>query len=282
MGYLICDKCGGYYELQPGESPDQFTDSCDCGGKLKYFENLESSDTKNMEEMTSTIICPRCGTENPEEAKLCKSCKRLLKTSSIPPKNDENEKSGSGILETWNQQSNGIKAISVIGICCIGLILIVAVGGMFSSDKNTNSLNSSPNTTSPSTTQSNSAVTNYANQMKDISQRAQSVLQDVTDVSNDFASGTIDAETTISRLQNDKTTMDSLLSKMQGLNPPSGLQHAHSLYLSAFQDIDNALGLSIDGLKKNDTNEINQGTDAMKSAGTKLDQANSEIQSYNP
>ncbi|MGB9937410.1 MAG: zinc-ribbon domain-containing protein [Methanobacterium sp.] len=32
---LICNKCGGYYELQEGESPKDF-DLCECGGKLKY------------------------------------------------------------------------------------------------------------------------------------------------------------------------------------------------------------------------------------------------------
>ena len=34
MGYLICDKCGGYYELQPGEKPEDFSNECECGGKL--------------------------------------------------------------------------------------------------------------------------------------------------------------------------------------------------------------------------------------------------------
>jgi hypothetical protein len=24
MAYLVCDKCGGYYELQKGESPEIF------------------------------------------------------------------------------------------------------------------------------------------------------------------------------------------------------------------------------------------------------------------
>lgn len=33
--YLICEKCGGYYELQKGESHDDF-EKCDCGGKLRY------------------------------------------------------------------------------------------------------------------------------------------------------------------------------------------------------------------------------------------------------
>ncbi len=39
-GYLICEKCGGYYELQPGESPDDFADDCECGGKLKHSKKL--------------------------------------------------------------------------------------------------------------------------------------------------------------------------------------------------------------------------------------------------
>ena len=42
QGYLVCDTCGGYYQLQPGESPDDFDDECECGG------NLEHTDTLNM------------------------------------------------------------------------------------------------------------------------------------------------------------------------------------------------------------------------------------------
>ena len=32
--YLVCNKCGGYYELQPGESPRDFSLECECGGHL--------------------------------------------------------------------------------------------------------------------------------------------------------------------------------------------------------------------------------------------------------
>lgn len=39
MGYLVCEKCEGYYELQENESPQDFS-SCECGGNLKYAENL--------------------------------------------------------------------------------------------------------------------------------------------------------------------------------------------------------------------------------------------------
>ncbi|HML04948.1 MAG TPA: DUF515 domain-containing protein [Methanobacterium sp.] len=42
MGYLVCEKCEGYYELQQGESPSDFSDECECGGQLKYVESLDN------------------------------------------------------------------------------------------------------------------------------------------------------------------------------------------------------------------------------------------------
>ncbi len=39
-GYLICDSCGGYYELQTGESPEDFSDECECGGNLGHYHDL--------------------------------------------------------------------------------------------------------------------------------------------------------------------------------------------------------------------------------------------------
>lgn len=44
MGYLICSKCKSYYELQSDESRKDFVDVCDCGGKLRYVENLDIVD----------------------------------------------------------------------------------------------------------------------------------------------------------------------------------------------------------------------------------------------
>jgi len=41
MSYLVCDKCKRYYELQPGELPADFDDSCECGGNLKFNMELE-------------------------------------------------------------------------------------------------------------------------------------------------------------------------------------------------------------------------------------------------
>ena len=41
MGYLVCKDCGYYYELQPGETANDF-DRCQCGGKLIYRKYLNS------------------------------------------------------------------------------------------------------------------------------------------------------------------------------------------------------------------------------------------------
>jgi hypothetical protein len=40
MGYLACNQCGGYYRLLDDESPSDFDENCECGGKLEYFESL--------------------------------------------------------------------------------------------------------------------------------------------------------------------------------------------------------------------------------------------------
>lgn len=53
MGYLICDECEGYYELKDGESPDEFSNTCECGGKLNFTENLPVNEEKPKPPMTS-------------------------------------------------------------------------------------------------------------------------------------------------------------------------------------------------------------------------------------
>lgn len=42
-GLLVCEKCGGCYSLQPGESPDDFSDTCKCGGKFRFIQEEYSS-----------------------------------------------------------------------------------------------------------------------------------------------------------------------------------------------------------------------------------------------
>ncbi len=53
MPYLVCEKCGGYYELKSGESSKEF-EKCNCGGKLKVVDSIEylkrDSDKKSKKE----------------------------------------------------------------------------------------------------------------------------------------------------------------------------------------------------------------------------------------
>lgn len=39
-GYLVCDECGGSYQLEKGESPEDFVMECECGGKLEFKQNI--------------------------------------------------------------------------------------------------------------------------------------------------------------------------------------------------------------------------------------------------
>jgi len=70
MSYLVCYKCGSYYELQEGESPDDFDLKCDCGGELIFSEKLEGTE-EDSNETETTIICPFCRTENPYYHVFC-------------------------------------------------------------------------------------------------------------------------------------------------------------------------------------------------------------------
>ncbi len=86
MGYLICDKCEGYYELQSGEKMGDF-DKCRCGGKLSWVAKLptqyqdenisekkdEKTDKKG-EKATNLFPCPDCGHKISRTAKSCPNC----------------------------------------------------------------------------------------------------------------------------------------------------------------------------------------------------------------
>ncbi|CDG65030.1 MAG: hypothetical protein PWQ15_1192 [Methanobacterium sp.] len=48
MTYLICESCGGYYQLKEGERVEDFSDECECGGKLFYTENLPETEEEEI------------------------------------------------------------------------------------------------------------------------------------------------------------------------------------------------------------------------------------------
>ena len=68
MGFLQCQKCGGYYELQHNENPEDFSNECVCGGNLEYTKNIETSHEPTM------LNCPKCLTNIMENTEYCHEC----------------------------------------------------------------------------------------------------------------------------------------------------------------------------------------------------------------
>ena len=56
--YLVCLGCRGYYELQPSESPDDFLDTCNCGGKLVSSSSPSLKEPKKLHPLLiPPLIC---------------------------------------------------------------------------------------------------------------------------------------------------------------------------------------------------------------------------------
>lgn len=132
MGYLICKKCGRYYELQPGESPDdpqnlRFWDrenevfygfeECNCGGKLKYVENL--NDTFEEPQHQKINVCFRCGAENDNTTVFCSECGSRLRHAKFANKDS-----------TWKRQSTGVKLLIIIAIAAVLYFLILPIASI--------------------------------------------------------------------------------------------------------------------------------------------------------
>lgn len=47
-GYLVCNKCGAYYEVHKEESYEDFPDKCECGGTFKYIVSPKQPDKKTV------------------------------------------------------------------------------------------------------------------------------------------------------------------------------------------------------------------------------------------
>ncbi len=92
LGFLKCEKCGGYYELKEGEAIDDF-EGCSCGGKFKYVKSIDGLESvKDLDSHSEDkSICPNCGTENLKNVKFCGSCGKPIKKP-ISPDPDKNKK----------------------------------------------------------------------------------------------------------------------------------------------------------------------------------------------
>ncbi len=134
MAYVICDECGGFYELQPGDSPNDF-ENCECGGSLSFAESLQ----KNYPSKPK-YICSNCLEVN-EEGIFCFNCGgKLLEVKnnkSISSINhfDESkkiEKLSKNVIEIPKEPEELVQRINVIGIILgLGFFAIFASASLF-------------------------------------------------------------------------------------------------------------------------------------------------------
>jgi hypothetical protein len=72
MPYLICESCGGYYELGEDESPEDF-DNCQCGGNLRLVTSIKEIQDEIQDQEEQHFICPNCGKKE-YEGVFCSNC----------------------------------------------------------------------------------------------------------------------------------------------------------------------------------------------------------------
>lgn len=121
MPDVKCEKCGKTYEIGEGESPKDYECS-QCGGDLKYISSDDiSADDKDISKKS------KIG-ERLNEMRERDSSKKVSSSSS----------SGPGIIkqgEDWfHNKSTPIKLGIGVGVCCIGVIIIIGIFGLLSPD----------------------------------------------------------------------------------------------------------------------------------------------------
>jgi hypothetical protein len=135
MAYVICEECGGYYELQPGESSNDF-ENCECGGSLSCVDNIEVYTNPKY-------ICSNCLKEN-YKGIFCSNCGGKLikgnndKFNNLIPDDESkmieklSNNSKNDVHEIPKDPKDLIKRISVLGVILgIGTFIILFITSIF-------------------------------------------------------------------------------------------------------------------------------------------------------
>ncbi|PKL69105.1 MAG: hypothetical protein CVV28_03035 [Methanobacteriales archaeon HGW-Methanobacteriales-1] len=111
-------------------------------------------------------ICSKCGKENKEDAKFCENCgttmpdfgsiKEPLNEPMPKPKgkpigkplNERAQKSSRPEKSEGFLNKHGLKLLIGVGVCCVGIILILGIFGLLSMDQNTVDVNDNSSSTS--------------------------------------------------------------------------------------------------------------------------------------
>jgi len=152
LKYIICNECEGFYELEKGESLEDF-ESCLCGGSLSYAEStprgvkkitrtvqnnneqisFHQTSNKKASNHVSENICPLCGQINKVKSLFCSKCGKMLKQggpanrydySYVLEEREKRKKSLRGLYEHIDLWGVGLGIIFLIVMTVISNIII--------------------------------------------------------------------------------------------------------------------------------------------------------------
>jgi hypothetical protein len=82
QGFLLCDSCGGFYELQEGESPGDF-ETCQCGGNLKYVLYPDGAKENDLDYQKLGILQKKDASNSNETPSIGKKNKKNVGKSEV-------------------------------------------------------------------------------------------------------------------------------------------------------------------------------------------------------
>lgn len=127
MGYLQCEKCGGLYKLNEGESPDDFL-QCSCGGSLFYTENIEGLKKSENDQGKPEDNPGNTNNPGPSEDYTKKTSKKAANDTRSSVTNLNDSKKSNEIKKSANKmKKQESKQLSNIGIVIMfaGLICMI-------------------------------------------------------------------------------------------------------------------------------------------------------------
>ncbi|MDY9922796.1 hypothetical protein [Methanobacterium sp.] len=129
-----CKECGKEYELKFGQRTSNF--QCECGGDLRkltfrelYKENEERLQNKE----------PKITYQQQTDKTLPQAEATTQQHSTDKPQSSPGDVSKGNTIDWFNKQSRRSKTVMGLFGCCIGIILIIGISGILSSDITTSS-----------------------------------------------------------------------------------------------------------------------------------------------
>lgn len=75
--------------------------------------------------------CNQCGSDSPPGSRFCMNCGTPLIKKQV--------RKNTSAAGWWSSQNNGVKALTLVGACCVGMIVLVGIIGLISPDASTSS-----------------------------------------------------------------------------------------------------------------------------------------------